>query len=201
MTTTATPAPTVNITGIGDVPALPAHLHPVAELAADMPLRTWGVVGWAGGMPPTLLRPAILDQVNAQRYAFSVLGLYDRLYVVQRLAHGVTVHSYAISHRGNTLGSLPAYEATRTSTVDAWTHAVVSLVGGADALVEHLRNVEEAQRIAHGLPAGTDRATVLHAVKTARLPSAVYLAAYAAVLGNPDALHAHAINRSTPTHR
>lgn len=206
MTSTDTTQATIRIPGIGNVPALPAELHPVAQVATDVPLHAWGVViSVSDGAAPILVHRAAPNQVVARRWAYAILAHPDRAYLVQRSEYGVTVHTLDIGHRGNTLGSVRtatlAEHQPTTPACAAWEHLVFSTTDDYATDAEHHLNIRQAQRIAHGLPIDATPKEILHAVMSGRLAGIAYLTAYTTLIGARDALHTHAQHRLHPTHR
>lgn len=196
MTTANAPTPTIHLDGIGEVPALPEELHPVAaiaavELPAGLPIGTWGVVAWpAGADTPTLVERNHQTVIAARRYADRIVTTWgtNRVYLVRRCPTAVTVHSLAYPNRGHLLGSL---EADAGAYADAWNHAMCGVTGDPLRDGQHAQSLIAAWRRAHGLPAATSALDVVHAVTGSPLSPMEYLNAYCLVLaGN---LHADAV--------
>lgn len=195
--------PTVYLHGIGHVPALAPEMHPVGLAAAEaLPTGTWGVVAWPAGNPvPTLVESDRPSVIHAQRLAADIARAWDtdRVYLVRRCPVAVTVHSRVYPDAGHLLGSLPVAADGYDKYRDAWHHILHSSTGDPQRDSAHVRNIEAAWRLAHGIAESAPPVDVVNAVAGGPLPAGVYLTAYIAVLaGN---LHADAQNRPAATHR
>jgi hypothetical protein len=189
---------TVHLEGIGDVPALPDHLHPVAALAAYMAARTWGVVAWAPNTDPELVESGKPNGIVADRLAAAYVPEWgQRVYLVYRCPRAVTVHTRDISHPGHLLGSLPA-GADVVGAASGWRHVLADFTGDPGHDTDHNALIFETWRRAHELPADATGEDVLTALAEP-LPDRVYLVTYTRLIF--EGLHEHAGHRTTPTHR
>ena len=203
MSTTAAQSPaTVHLEGIGDVPALPENLHPVAALAADgLPTRTWGVVAWAEGCEPELVERGRPNGIVASRLAGAYVPEWgERVYLVYRAAAGVSVHTRDYSHPGHLLGSIAVADDGITAG-GCWDHVLIDFNGDPAHDNEHHTLIVETWRRAHDLPADATGEQIIDAINDRPLPGPAYMAVYAGILA--EGLHAHAqhAHRRETTHR
>ena len=205
MSTTAQHSPetaTVHLEGIGDVPALPTELRPVADLAVDgLPTRTWGVVAWPNNHTPELVERGKPNGIVAGRLAGAYVPEWgERVYLVYRAPQAVTVHTRDISRHGHTLGSVPVADDGCTAGV-GWDHIMNDFTGDPEHDVEHNRLIFETWRRAHALPAGATGKQIITAINERPLDGHVYLAAYVRLLAEGLHEHAETAHRREHTHR
>jgi hypothetical protein len=182
---------TIDLPGIGRVPALPDDLHPVAELAAaTMTARTWAVIACPDDGPPMMVAAGLPNSLAAERVAGPAAYAWgaDRVFVAYRAPDAVTVHTPDMQNRHHLLGSVTAEHVDPLPHV--WYHVVRSFTGDPGQAAEHSRALHAAWRTAHGLPDDSDPADLITELLTHPRPEIVYLRTYIDVLGNPTALHA-----------
>lgn len=181
---------TVDLPGVGAVPALGAYLRPVALACSGAPAGRWLVVVWPTDAAPFVLGDT--DEVTTARsganHAVGVHGT-TRIYLARRHPHGTTV--YARAGEGAAFGTLPAEvpaaDPGHPGAGAAWLH-VVRGEGSSDP-AQHARNVREAIRQALGLPAGATPAEIDQAAagqaEHGDQPWSAYLQAFVHVVGDP----------------
>lgn len=199
---------TVELPGVGPVPALPAELTPLVSYAAGMPIGQYAVIAWAPDGYPLAIgtKWTSPSQVDAQHLADVAVARFPSctVYVTRHHLGAVTIHRPDLGHAGHLLG---------TALVDD--HDAVPAESGAEQIWQriitytstdpgerriHDQAVMDALRLAHHLPAGTQDGEVFYEIACAPRPAGAYLRAYLRVLGGTDALRENAKHR-TPTHR
>lgn len=192
-------APTIELAGVGPVPALPAQLHPVALAAKDTPARTWSVVACPDDGPPTLQAAGLPNSVTAGHLAQALTKVYGPdVFVVYRCPTAVTVHTAHPEHANNLRGTLNMAASAGAQTVTRWRHILM-----AARTTERDGLVVEAIRHAHGLSAATTAGELLLHALLNPIDEDAYVHAYAHLLGERVALHEHAVreHRAELTHR
>lgn len=181
---------TVDLPGVGPVPALGAYLRPVALACATAPAGRWLVVVWPADVAPFVLGDT--DEPTTARsganQAVSVHGT-TRVYLARRHRYGTTV--YARSGESAAFGTLPAEvpaaDPAHPGVGAAWAH-VVRGEGSSDP-AQHAVNVRESIRLTLGLPAGATPEQIDQAagaqVAEGDQPFAAYLQAFVHVVGDP----------------
>lgn len=145
---------TVDLPGVGAVPALGAYLRPVALACADSPMGRWLVVAWPEGLAPIVVGDND-ESTLARSRASVVVYRYrtTRVYLARRSTYGITV--YARTGEGGTFGTLPALAPAAPSGARCarteWEH-IVRGHGSSDPR-GHAANVREAVRRTLGVPA------------------------------------------------
>lgn len=181
---------TVDLPGVGPVPALGAYLRPVALACAGAPFGRWLVVVWPADAAPFVLGDTD-EPTTARAGANHAVGVHGttRIYLARRHQYGTTV--YARSGESAAFGTLPAEvpaaDPTHPGAGAAWLH-VVRGEGSSDP-VRHAANVRESIRRALGLPVDAspqeiDQAAVDQA-EHGDQPWSAYLQAFVHVVGDP----------------